>query len=102
VFGRLMTASHMSSRALLGNSTPGLDLLVELALAMPECLGARLTGGGFGGATVSLVRSGAAATLLAELPRRYQGRTGRRVTAWSLCPAGAASSGLGPRPGMDV
>jgi galactokinase len=98
-----MTESHASSRTLLGNSTPALDLLVELALGIPGCLGARLTGGGFGGATVSLVRPAAAACLLAELPGRFEERTGRRVTAWNLCAAaGAASSALGSGPAVDV
>ena len=98
-----MTASHESSRSLLENSTPRLDLLVELALEIPGCLGARLTGGGFGGATVSLVRPEAAATVVAELPRRFQERTGRQVAAWSLrAAAGGAWSGLGAEPGVDV
>ena len=56
-FGRLMFASHESSRLNFENSTPELDLLVELAQAQPGVLGSRLTGGGFGGATISLVET---------------------------------------------
>jgi galactokinase len=90
-FGRLMVASHASSRTLLGNSTPALDLLVELALAMPGCLGARLTGGGFGGATVTLARPDASDAVMETLPARFAARTGRRVAAWNLrVDAGAA------------
>jgi galactokinase len=54
-FGQYMFQSHDSSRDLLKNSCPELDTLVELARAHPACLGARLTGGGFGGATINLV-----------------------------------------------
>src|SRR5439155_18025374 len=54
-FGQYMFQSHESSRDFLKNSTRELDLLVELARAHPGCLGARLTGGGFGGATINLV-----------------------------------------------
>src|SRR5262249_27620014 len=55
LFGQYMFQSHESSRDYLRNSVPELDLLVELARALPGCLGARLTGGGFGGATINLV-----------------------------------------------
>ncbi len=54
-FGRLMSASHESSRVNFENSTPELDLLVGIATLTPGVLGARLTGGGFGGAIVVLV-----------------------------------------------
>src|SRR3989454_7075977 len=54
-FGQFMFQSHESSRDFLKNSTRELDLLVELARAHPACLGARLTGGGFGGATINLL-----------------------------------------------
>ncbi len=55
-FGRLMNESHESSRQNFENSTPELDLLVNLARQLPGVLGARLTGAGFGGATVTLVK----------------------------------------------
>jgi galactokinase len=54
-FGQYMFQSHDSSRDFFRNSCPELDLLVDLARAQPSCLGARLTGGGFGGATINLV-----------------------------------------------
>jgi galactokinase len=53
-FGQFMFASHESSRDFFRNSTRELDTLVELAREHPACLGARLTGGGFGGATINL------------------------------------------------
>lgn len=54
--GRLMFQSHQSSRTNFENSCRELDILVELAQMHPACLGARLSGGGFGGATINLIR----------------------------------------------
>ena len=53
--GELLTASHRSSHHLFGNTTPELDLLVDRLTLRPGVLGARLTGGGFGGAVMALV-----------------------------------------------
>ena len=55
-FGLLMNATHASLRDLFGVSCPELDLLAELASSHPACFGARLTGAGFGGYTVNLVK----------------------------------------------
>jgi len=55
-FGQYLFQSHESSRDFLRNSTAELDALVEVARNHPACLGARLTGGGFGGATINLVK----------------------------------------------
>ncbi len=52
--GRLLTASHESSRRLFENSVPALDFLVGQVIAQPGVFGARLTGGGFGGAVMAL------------------------------------------------
>ncbi len=52
--GRLLTASHRSSQMLFENSTPELDFLVDTLTAIPQVYGARLTGGGFGGAVMAL------------------------------------------------
>jgi len=60
--GRLMWASHESSRDLFENSTEKLDFLVKTARSFPGCLGAKLCGGGFGGCTVHLARTGAVET----------------------------------------
>jgi galactokinase len=57
-FGRLMFESHESSRLNFENSCPELDLLVATAHNTPGVLGARLSGGGFGGATINLVEKG--------------------------------------------
>ena len=52
--GALLTASHRSSQTLFENSTPELDFLVDTLVATPHVFGARLTGGGFGGAVMAL------------------------------------------------
>jgi galactokinase len=52
--GRLLTASHRSSQALFGNSTEELDFLVDTLTLTGHVYGARLTGGGFGGAVMAL------------------------------------------------
>ncbi len=56
-----MNACHASLRDLYQVSTPELDLLVETAQSLPGCIGARLTGAGFGGCTVNLVEKSASA-----------------------------------------
>ena len=58
----LMAASHASLRDDYEVSCPELDVLVDLALALPACHGARLTGAGFGGSTVNLVETAAVAS----------------------------------------
>ena len=52
--GNLLTASHRSSQTLFENSTAELDFLVDTLGATPHVFGARLTGGGFGGAVMAL------------------------------------------------
>jgi galactokinase len=56
--GKLLTASHRSSQKLFENSTPSLDRLVDLLEIHPAVYGARLTGGGFGGAVMALTKPG--------------------------------------------
>lgn len=83
-FGDLMFASHESSRVNFQNSTPELDLLVEIAHGLPGVLGSRLTGGGFGGATVTLLEKDKAAEVKEALVARYREKTGNTATA-HLC-----------------
>ena len=66
-FGELMNASHESSRVNFENSTVDLDRLVETARSVRGVFGSRLTGGGFGGATVTLVESARASDVVAHL-----------------------------------
>lgn len=55
--GVLLTDSHRSSRDLFENSIPELDFLVDQLTSLPSVFGARLTGGGFGGAVMALTRT---------------------------------------------
>lgn len=75
-FGQLWFESHFSSRDNFENSTPELDYLVELAQSTPGGLGARLSGGGFGGITVHLVASDAAAEYAQRIRTGYRLKTG--------------------------
>jgi galactokinase len=79
-FGHFMFESHESSRDFLQNSCHELDLLVELARAHPACLGARLTGGGFGGATVNLVARSLVLDFMETMSKGYERTTGRKMT----------------------
>ncbi len=89
--GQYFLQSHESSRDCFRNSTPPLDVLVEIARNLPGCLGARLSGGGFGGVTVNLVRSDAANAFCGALPEEFRRRTGAATEAW-LCPAAAGAA----------
>lgn len=75
-FGQFMFQSHESSRDYFKNSTRELDLLVAIAREHPACLGARLTGGGFGGATINLVKRDAVTDFSTFMSRQYKARAG--------------------------
>ncbi len=74
-FGRLMDASHASLRDDYEVSSKELNLMVELARQVPGCLGARMTGAGFGGATVNLVREEAVPSFVEAVSARYEQST---------------------------
>jgi galactokinase len=76
-FGAEMTRAHSSLATLFEVSVPELDTLVAAAGACEGVLGARLTGAGFGGCVVVLLRRGAEAGLVARLQREFQARFGR-------------------------
>lgn len=71
-FGELMNASHASLKEDFQVSIRPLDLLVELLQAESAVFGARLTGAGFGGACVALVRQGTARAVGADVVSRYR------------------------------
>ena len=75
-FGELMYASHASLRDDYQVSSPELDLMVELARRQPATIGARMTGGGFGGCTVNLVRANEAAAFRRQVAAEYEKKTG--------------------------
>jgi galactokinase len=76
--GSLFVASNASMRDDYEVSTSEVDLLVELACAQPEVFGARLTGGGFGGAVIALVRQGQAPLVGQRVCDTYAARSGCR------------------------
>ena len=86
-FGRLLFESHESSRVNFENSCPELDALVEIAHTLPECLGARLSGGGFGGITIHLIKLSDAETYRNRLETAYRSMTGKEIKT-ILCAIG--------------
>ncbi|KAI4456714.1 mevalonate kinase/galactokinase [Holotrichia oblita] len=70
-FGELMVESHVSLKNDFEVSCPELDCLVELALQVQGVLGSRLTGGGFGGCTVTLVESHAVDKVIKNIINNY-------------------------------
>ena len=90
-FGELLFESHESSRVNFENSCPELDALVEIARSIPDCLGARLSGGGFGGITIHLVRHDAAEGYCNRLKTAYKAMTGKE-TQTILCDIGDGAS----------
>jgi galactokinase len=75
--GTLLTASHRSSQHLFENSTPELDFLVDHLITAPGVLGARLTGGGFGGAVLALARPEFDEAAAQVVSRAYATKFGR-------------------------
>ena len=75
--GALFAASHASMRDDYQTSTPDVDTLVDIAASIADVYGARLTGGGFGGAVVMLVRRGRGRGVASAICDRYCRETGR-------------------------
>jgi galactokinase len=80
--GKLMQESHRSSMENFENSTPELDALVEISCAQQGVYGARLTGGGFGGAIVALVSLSAIDDIAKAVEAEYFERTGHNGKAY--------------------
>lgn len=93
--GALMAASHASLRDDYEVSTPALDALVEAAVASPGCHGTRMTGGGFGGCTVSLVAEELVEPFSREVARRHRDATGTTPTLFATPPADGVSTLFG-------
>jgi galactokinase len=99
--GRLFDASHASLRDDFEVSVAGVDRLVALAQAHEDVLGARMTGGGFGGAIVALVAKGRGARAAREIARAYDaGGTGRHC-ARVLVPENAPENATESTPERD-
>jgi galactokinase len=90
-FGALMDASHASLRDDYEVSVPEIDALVTIARTLDGCYGSRITGGGFGGSTVSLVRVGAVEDFAAALAARYREQVGRKAVVLVCTPSEGVS-----------
>jgi galactokinase len=86
----LFAESHRSLAEDFEVSTTDLDTLVEIALKTEGVVAARLTGAGFGGCTVNLVRRARAEAISSEILERYRSRTGRSGRSWLSDPTGGA------------
>jgi galactokinase len=83
--GQLFYASHASMRDDYEVSIPEIDLIVDLARALPDVYGARLTGGGFGGSVVMLTKPGTASGVAQRIAADYAAKSGKTPTV--LVPA---------------
>jgi galactokinase len=75
-FGKLLNASHLSLRDLYEVTGPELDAMTESARAYPGCAGSRMTGAGFGGCTVSLVKNEAVEGFIETVSAQYEAAVG--------------------------
>ena len=78
-FGKYMNASHISLRDDYEVSCDEIDILVDLAWQIPGVIGSRMTGGGFGGCTVSIAKNDAVDDFIEKVGEGYQARTGHRA-----------------------
>ena len=79
-FGKLMNASHVSLRDDYAVSCDEIDVLVEEAWKIPGVVGSRITGGGFGGCTVSIVKNDAVEEFKEKLGSAYKERVGKEAS----------------------
>jgi galactokinase len=91
----LTAQSHASLRDEYEVSCPELDVLVALALPLPYCHGARLTGAGFGGSTVNLVEAAAVEDFSRAMVTGYGERSGRAAEIHVFKPSAGAHVLLG-------
>ena len=97
-FGMRMAESHRSLRDLYEVSCRELDLMVDLAFQQKGVFGARMTGGGFGGATINLVDARYAGEFKEKMAKSYQRETGLVPQIYICRPA----EGAGPVSSSDL
>jgi len=81
--GLLLAEGHISCRDLFENTSPEIDLLVALASQIPGCIGAKMTGGGWGGCTINLVYADAVPEFCQALAASYKERTGNLASVYA-------------------
>ena len=89
-FGALLVEAHASFRDDFAASCEEVDVLVAIAMQQEECFGARITGGGFGGCSVNVVRAEAAEQFVATVRREYAAKTGIEADCFVCTPADGA------------
>lgn len=89
-FGALMIEAHVSVRDDFAASCEEVDVLVAIAMQQAECFGARITGGGFGGCSVNIVRAEATEKFVATLRREYAAKTGIEADCFVCMPSDGA------------
>ena len=91
LFGGLMRQSHVSLRDDYEVSCPELDLLVNIASQQPGVYGARMTGGGFGGCTINLIKREAVQQVTQHVAAEYQQKTGVHPEIYVSAAAGGVT-----------
>lgn len=79
LFGRLMNESHVSLRDDYEVSCEEIDILVDLAWKIPGVIGSRITGGGFGGCTVSIVKNESVDSFIEVIGKEYEEKVGHKA-----------------------
>ena len=92
-FGALMRESHRSLRDLFEVSCRELDVMAEIAESLTGYCGGRMTGGGFGGCTVNLVKTGDAQKFAEQISERYNAALGIKPDVYVCSAANGASAG---------
>ena len=92
-FGELMNQSHISLRDDYEVSCEEIDILVDLAWKIPGVIGSRITGGGFGGCTVSIVKNDAVDTFINSIGDAYKEKVGHEAEFYTV-DIGAGASRL--------
>ena len=83
-FGKLMNQSHISLRDDYDVSCEEIDILVDLAWKIPGVLGSRITGGGFGGCTVSIVKNESIDTFIVTIGKTYLEKVGHEAEFYTV------------------
>ena len=91
LLGKLMDASHISLRDDYQVSCKELDSIVDIARSQPGCLGARMTGGGFGGCAIALIQPSVQIDYIRVVGQEYHKVTGREGNIFPVAPSAGAN-----------
>ena len=83
-FGELMNQSHISLRDDYAVSCDEIDILVDLAWKIPGVIGSRITGGGFGGCTVSIVKNDSVDIFIESIGKAYKEKVGHEAEFYTV------------------